>query len=238
MGRSTFEGPVLAGDNRFGPQRDVGGVLLTQYAFLDFSKTTPGTAGYAGGSSVFVTPNNIPNNIATIWTPQSGSYSTSGPTVATVPTADAAGTIYRGVSFLLPASSYLKSVEVDYIATPTDAATLTPNTIAYYCSNQFVTSATGAVYASIASNSASTVGRTTASFTASQYANVQSTLQDVQNIQPGNQPTWFSQVVITAAMTGNSVGSPTSGKLAFTISYVQADTNIGNSSTYPYGNFD
>jgi len=238
MGRSTFEGPVLAGDNRFGSQRDVGSVLLSQYAFLDFSVTTPGTAGYAGSSGVFVTPNNIPNNIATIWTPQSGSYSTNGPTAQAAPTSDAAGTIYRGVSFLLPAGSYLNSIEVDYIATPTDAATLTPNTIAYYCSNKFVTSSTGAVYASVASNSASTVGRTTASFTATQYANAQSTLQDVQNIQPGNQPTWFSQVVITAAMTGNSVGSPTSGKLAFTLRYIQADTNIGNSSTYPYGNFD
>jgi hypothetical protein len=238
MGRSTFEGPVLAGDNRFGPQRDVGSVLLSQYAFLDFSVTTPGTAGYAGGSGVFVTPNNIPNNIATIWTPQSGSYSTNGPTAQAAPTSDVAGTIYRGVSFLLPAGCYLNSLEVDYIATPTDAATLTPNTIAYYVSNKFVTSATGAVYASVASNSASTVGRTTATFTATQYANSQSTLQDVQNIQPGNQPTWFSQVVITAAMTGNSVGSPTSGKLAFTLRYIQADTNIGNSSTYPYGNFD
>ena len=89
MGRSTFEGPILSGDNRFGQQRDVGPVLLTQYAFLDFSKTTPGTAGYAGSSGVFVSPNNIPNNTGTIWTPQAGSYSANGPTVATAPTADA-----------------------------------------------------------------------------------------------------------------------------------------------------
>ena len=238
MGRSTFEGPILSGDNRFGPQRDVGPVLLTQYAFLNFASTTPGTLGYGGASTQFVTSNNIPNNTATIWVPQAGSYSTSGPTVATLPTADVAGTIYRGAVFLLPASSYLYNVSLDFIQNPVDAATLSPSTVACYVSNQFVTSSTGAVYASVASNTSTAIGRTIATYTATQYANCQSTLQDVQNIQPGNQPTWFSQVVITAAMTGNSVGAPISGKLAFTISYVQADTNIGNSSTYPYGNFD
>ena len=46
MGRSTFEGPVLSGDNRFGPQRDVGPVLLAQQAFLDFSVTSAGQTGY------------------------------------------------------------------------------------------------------------------------------------------------------------------------------------------------
>ena len=40
MGRSTFEGPILSGDNRFGPQRDVGPVLLAQQAFLDFAVTS------------------------------------------------------------------------------------------------------------------------------------------------------------------------------------------------------
>ena len=238
MGRSTFEGPILSGDNRFGQQRDVGPVLLTQYAFLDFSKTTAGTAGYAGSSGVFVSSNNIPNNIGTIWTPQAGSYSASGPTVATAPTADAAGTIYRGAVFLLPASSYLYNVSLDFIANPVDAATLSPSTVACYVSNQFVTSATGAVYASVASNTTTAIGRTTATYTATQYANCQATLQDVQNIQPGNQPTWFSQVVVTLGMTGNSWNAPVSGKFGITLQYAQADTNIGNSSTYPYGNFD
>ena len=44
MARSTFEGPILAGDNRFGPQRDVGYAKLIQQAFLDFAVTTPNTA--------------------------------------------------------------------------------------------------------------------------------------------------------------------------------------------------
>jgi len=63
-------------------------------------------------------------------------------------------------------------------------------------------------------------------------------LQDVQNIQPGQQPTWFSQVVVTLAMTGNSWNAPVAGKFGVTLRYLQADTNIGTSTTYPYGNFD
>ena len=95
MGRSTFEGPILAGDNRFGQQRDVGLAKLAQYANLVLTNTTAGTAGFGGSSGTFVSSNNIPNNIGTIWTPQSGVYSNTGPTVATAPTAtDAcAGTI-------------------------------------------------------------------------------------------------------------------------------------------------
>ena len=68
MARSTFEGPILSGDNRFGPQRDVGTVLLTQNAFLDFSVTTPGTLNYGGASGQFVSSNGIPNNICLLYT--------------------------------------------------------------------------------------------------------------------------------------------------------------------------
>ena len=51
MGRSTFEGPVLSGDNRFGPLRNVGYQRLSQNCILDFSATGgSGTANYAGGS--------------------------------------------------------------------------------------------------------------------------------------------------------------------------------------------
>jgi hypothetical protein len=236
MGRSTFEGPILSGDQRFGPQRDVGYALLSQVAYLDFSNTTPSTAGYSGSSKVFVTPNNIPNQAATIYNPQAGSYSAAGPTAATAPTADVAGTIYRGAVFNIPAGSYIQNVYLDYLSTPTDAATLTLSTIACYVSNNFATAS--GVYATIASNTSSAVGRTTASFSLGQYLNSQSTLQDVQNIQPGQQPTWFSQVVVTLAMSGNSANAPTSGKLQITLQYLQSDPNIGNGTTYPYGNFD
>jgi len=61
MGRSTFEGPILSGDQRFGPQRDVGSVILSQYVFMNFANTTSGTAGYGGGSGTFVDANGIPN---------------------------------------------------------------------------------------------------------------------------------------------------------------------------------
>ena len=85
MGRSTFEGPILSGDQRFGPQRDVGYTVLSQACFLDFSKTTAGQAGFAGSSGVFVTANNIPNQAATIYAPQSGAYSASGCLLYTSP---------------------------------------------------------------------------------------------------------------------------------------------------------
>ena len=233
MGRSTFDGPILSGDNRFGPQRDVGPVLLAQQAFLDFAVTSAGQAGYGGGSGVFVTSDNIPNQAATIWNPQSGAYSTNGPTVATAPTADASGTIYRGVSFLVPQSSNITDVIVDVGVLPTDG-TVTANSIQPYVSNKFAT-ATG-VYATMAAITSATRG--TATFVGTQLDYAYGTLQDVQNIQPGQQPTWFSQIVVTLKITNTSLTTPTSGQIAVTLKYAQQDMNIGNATTYPYGNFD
>ena len=233
MGRSTFEGPVLAGDNRFGQQRDVGTAELSQTINLNLLNNTPATAGYSGGSSVFASSNNIPNNIGTIWTPQAGAYSTSGPTVATVPTADSGSAVYRGAVFMLPQGCSMDQIFIDTVVVPTNtggAITVTP-----YISNNFATSA--GVYATAAAISA--VGRTQATYTATQYPNAFSTLQDVQNIQPGNQPTWFSQVVVTIAMTAASgLTTISAGNLIITIKYKQNDANIGNGTTYPYGNFD
>ena len=233
MGRSTFEGPILSGDNRFGPQRDVGPVLLAQQAFLDFAMTSAGQANYGGGSGVFVTSDNIPNQAATIWNPQSGAYSTNGPTVATAPTADASGTIYRGVSFLVPQGSNITDVIVDVGLLPTDG-TVTANSIQPYVSNKFAT-ATG-VYATMAAITSATRG--TATFVGTQLDYAYGTLQDVQNIQPGQQPTWFSQIVVTLKITNTSLTTPTSGQIAVTLKYAQQDMNIGNATTYPYGNFD
>ena len=233
MARSTFEGPILSGDNRFGPQRDVGTVLLTQSAFLDFSVTTPGTTNYGGASGQFVSSNGIPNNIGTIWTPQSGVFSNSGPTVASAPTADATGTNYRGAVFLIPANSNLIDVIIDQGTTPTDGTNAVTSTQPYI-SNNFATSA--GVYATSAAITAA--GRTSATYTATQLDNANGTLQDVQNIQPGQQPTWFSQVVVTLKMTVASLTSVNAGQFNITIRYTQADPNIGNATTYPYGNFD
>lgn len=233
MGRSTFEGPILSGDNRFGPQRDVGPVLLTQQAFLDFSVTTANTANFGGGSKVFVTSNNIPNNVATIYTPQNGVYSNSGPTAASAPTADTAGTIYRGAVFLIPQGSNITDVIVDVGLLPSDG-TVTANSIQPYVSNNFATS-TG-VYATMAAITSATRG--TATFVGTQLDYAFGTLQDVQNMQPGTQPTWFSQVVVTLKITNTSLVAPTTGQIAVTLKYAQQDMNIGNATTYPYGNFD
>jgi len=233
MGRSTFEGPVLAGDNRFGPQRDVGPVLLSQQAFLDFSVTSANTTNYGGGSGTFVTPNGIPNRAATIWTPQAGAYSTNGPTAASSPTADASGTIYRGAVFLLPQGSNITDVIVDVGVLPTDGS-VTANSIQPYVSNNFATSS--GVYATMAAITSATRG--TATFVGSQLVSSFGTLQDVQNLQPGTQPTWFSQVVVTLKITNTSLTTPTSGQIAVSLKYAQQDLNIGSSTAYPYGNFD
>jgi hypothetical protein len=233
MGRSTFEGPILAGDQRFGSQRNVGYTDLVQTALLDFSVTTANTANYGGGNKVFVNSNNIPNGVATIWTAQNGVYSNSGPTVAAAPTADTTGTIYRGVSFLIPAGSNITDVIVDVGTLPTDGTT-TANSIQPYVSNAFAT-ATG-VYATMAAITSATRG--TATYVGTQLPYASATLQDVQNIQPGNQPSWFSQVVVTLKITNTGLTAPTSGQIEVTLRYNQLDQNIGNTTTYPYGNFD
>ena len=197
MGRSTFDGPILSGDNRFGPQRDVGYAELVQQAFIDFAVTTPQTVGYSGGSGVFVTSNNIPNAAATIYTPQGGNYSSTGPTAASAPTADATGTVYRGVVFLIPQGSNITDVYVDVGTMPSDG-THTVTSIQPYISNNFAT--TTGVYGTMAA--ITSAGRGTATFTGTQLDYANGTLQDVQNLQPGTQPSWFSQVVVTVKMTG------------------------------------
>lgn len=233
MARSTFSGPILSGEQRFGPQRCVGSAELVQNAFLDFAITTPGTTNYGGASGVFVSSNNIPNNTGTIWTPQAGAYSTSGPTIASAPTADATGTNYRGAVFMLPYGTNLIDVIIEQGTTPTDG-THAVTSIQPYISNTFATS-TG-VYGTSAAITAA--GRTYATYTAAQLDNTNGTLQDVQNVQPGQQPTWFSQVVVTLALTATGLTSVNAGQVNVTLRYTQADYNIGSSTTYPYGNFD
>jgi len=236
MGRSTFEGPILSGDNRFGPVRDVGYTDLVQTALLDFSVTSAGT-NYGGGSGVFVASNNIPNSAATIYTPQSGVYSTNGPTKASAPTADATTLVYRGVVFYLPYSCNITDVILDIGTIPKDSAgtPLAVTAIQPYVSNNFATS-TG-VYATFANISSPAAQRYTATYVGSQLINSNATLQDFQNLQPGQQPSWFSQVVVTLAMTTTAAGL-SSGQVEVTLRYNQNDMNIGTSTTYPYGNFD
>jgi hypothetical protein len=237
MGRSTFDGPVLVGDNRFGPLRNVGFSDLVQTAFLDFSVTTNNTANYGGASGVFVNSNGIPNFAATIYTPQSGVFSNTGPTAATSPTADASTTVYRGAVFWLPYSSNLTDIILDIGTVPKDSqgTPVAVTAIQPYVSNTFATS-TG-VYATFANISSPAAQRYTGTFVGTQLVAANATNQDVQNLQPGQQPTWFSQVVVGLKMTTGAAGL-SSGQIEITIRYNPLDMNIGTSTTYPYGNFD
>jgi hypothetical protein len=60
MARSTFAGPILSGDARFGIIRDVGYTDLVQNCSIVLTNTTVATAGYSGGSGQFVQGNQIP----------------------------------------------------------------------------------------------------------------------------------------------------------------------------------
>ncbi|NBS68062.1 hypothetical protein EBT31_04000, partial [bacterium] len=97
MARSTFEGPVLSGTQRFGAFRNVGYTSLVQSATLNIANTTANTAGFGGSSGQFVDSNNIPNGPTTVYTP-----STSTTYTATSIPADSA-TVYRGFVAYLPA---------------------------------------------------------------------------------------------------------------------------------------
>ena len=222
MARATFEGPVLSGDNRFGPLRNVGYAVLSQSARLTLTNTTPFTPTYGGSSGVFVASNGIPNNPAVVYTPGTNSAATI--------TADSATALFRGAVFYLPVGSSIENVFIDTVAVPTNAGgaiTVTP-----YISNTFATSAgTIATAAAI-----SAVGRTTATFSAAQAPVAYSTSSDIPGVN-GNPN--MSQVVVTIAMTAASgLTTIDAGQLIVTIQYSQNDPNIGNTTTYPYGNFD
>jgi hypothetical protein len=233
MGRSTFEGPVLSGDNRFGPLRNVGYQRLSQNCILDFAATGgSGTANYAGGSGQFVSSNNIPNQAAVIYTPSGSVYP---PTVVT-PTADASTAIYRGAVFYLPINCQIESIVFDYITTIACTKT-TISSIALLVSNGFVTSSPTYGTATISStDSFGTTGRIATTYSATNLNNMLSTPADITT--GNNNPPQLSQVVCNLAIVGTGLSALTAGKFNIDINYVQDDNNIGNSTTYPYGNFD
>jgi len=240
MGRSTFSGPILSGSNRFGQQRDVGFTVLSQAITLDFSVSTAGATNYGGASGQFVSSISntafSANENATIFVPQSG-ITSANPTVS-APTADASGTNYRGAVFYLPINSSIQEVLIDNILQPTDG-THAVTGIQPYVSNNFATS-TG-VYATVGAITGSTVGRTAATFaTSAQSIAALATTADVQNIAWPNivDPAFFSQVVVTLALTVASLTTVNAGKLNVTIRYTQPDSTVGNNTTYPYGNVD
>ena len=232
MGRSTFEGPILSGDNRFGPLRNVGYARLSQNAVIDFSVTTgSGTAGYPGSSSQFVSSNGIANSPATIYTPSS----TVSPSVVATPTADASTAIYRGVAFYLPTGCQIESIVVDYIT----ALSLTSSALSavnIYVSNGFVTGSPTYGTVAIGTTTVGTAGRISTTYSAANLNSMLTTTTDI--LVPTNNPASLSQVVCTLAIVGTGLSALVGGKIAIDINYVQDDNNIGTSTAYPYGNFD
>lgn len=241
MARSTFEGPILSGNNRFSPFRNVGYTDLVQATTIVLTNSTNGTAGYAGGSGQFVNGNTVPNVNATVYTPSSSVY----PPVAATITADAgtagAGTLYRGMTFWLPYGSDINDFLIDTnVAITATGGTL--GTVTAKIGNAFDT----ATYGSI--TSVNTAGRNTIAQTGAQLLAANSTTGDITNPPAGGQGSGqyaglVSQVVITFAIpytggTGTTLPVITAGTITAAVRYTQLDANIGNSTTYPYGNFD
>ena len=229
MARSTFEGPVLSGTQRFGAFRNVGYTSLVQSATLNIANTTANTAGFGGSSGQFVDSNNIPNGYTTVYTP-----STSTTYTATSIPADSA-TVYRGYVAYLPAGSRINDIFVDIgVITTFTSGSLT--SVQINVSNDYVAATGTCTYAQTAVLTSPAVGRQSFNaFTATQLANQQSTSTDI--IQTNGEPP-LSQVVFTVASINGTNVAITGGTYYFTIRYTQPDGNIGTTTTYPYGNFD
>lgn len=232
MGRSTFEGPVLAGTNRFTPFRNVGSVELVQEGAVVLTNTTANTANYGGSSGQFVTPMQLyPNTAATVYTP---SASAATLTATSIP-ADSATQIYRGMVMYLPAGCSIQDILVDVGDIVTVAAgTLSTTTV--YVSNNYTAQGGTPTYA--ATGTISAAGRQSlATFTGTQLANQFSTSTDITAQAAGVSGVNFSQLVFTISIAGTSMTSISAGTLYFTVRYLQVD-NTGNATTYPYGNVD
>ncbi len=229
MARSTFDGPILSGTNRFGPFRNVGYASLVQSAALNIANTTANTAGFGGSSGVFVDSNGIPNAATSVYTP-----STSPTLTVTSIPADSA-TVYRGFVAYLPAGSRINDILVDIgVVTTFTSGTLT--SVQINVSNNYVAAAGTCTYAQTAVLTSPAVGRQSFNaFTATQLANQQSTSTDI--VQANGEPN-LSQVVFTVASINGTNVAITGGTYYFTIRYTQPDGNIGTTTTYPFGNFD
>jgi hypothetical protein len=244
MARSTFEGPILQGNNRFGPLRNVGYVESVLSLFLDFTNVTPGTAGYSGATSQFVCSNGIPNTNATIYT---GGAGTTFPPVAVTPTADTASLLYRGGVIFVPFGSIIRDIIVDIPA----VQTLTTGTVTgmqVLVSNGFTAAAGTARYLTLGSTSTTfTAGRQnlTSQYSVTQLANLLAGTTGDVAIPPGPNTdpngTQMSQVVVTLATTVSGADGAipfTAGRYNVIVRYTQPDPNIGSTTAYPFGNFD
>jgi hypothetical protein len=230
MARSTFSGPILAGDSRFGPVRNVGYANMVQSIQMNFANTGGnGTAGYPGGSGNFVNGNLIPNVNSPVYTQSATAYP---PTVATI-TADAATTVYRGAVMYLPTGSQIIDLIVEVgTGVGTSGASLTAATV--NVGNQFNGTQYGTSSLTVSTNA----------ITAGTYAvttnadNLWATTADFTNPTGVVEPSTFSQVVFSLVLTGTGTPAPNAGTVYFTARYKQLDGNIGTTTAYPYGNFD
>jgi hypothetical protein len=247
MARSTFEGPILSGDNRFGPLRNVGYTSLVQDCSLVLTNTSNGTAGYAGGSGQFVNGNGIPNVNATVYTPSSSVFPPAAATITADSVSTTTGTLYRGCVFYLPYGSTINDILIDTnVLIALDSGSTTVSTVTAKIGNAFNTT----TYGNITSVNGS-AARNTVAQTGAQLLACNSTTGDITNPPSqyggggGTSPysSLLSQVVVTFTIpyTGGTSGVLavlTGGTLNVAIRYTQLDANIGNTTTYPYGNFD
>jgi hypothetical protein len=240
MGRATFEGPILSGDSRFGPLRNVGYADLAQETSIVLTNVTNATAGYGGVSGQFVNGNGIPNTNAVVYTPSSSTY----PPVAATITADAGssgtGTLYRGIVFYLPYGSNINDFLIDTnVAITATGGTL--GTVTAKIGNAF----NDTTYGSITTVNAA-AARNTITQTGAQLLACNSTTGDITISNPPGTSQYsslMSQVVVTftipyTAGSGTTLPVITAGTITAALRYTQLDANIGNSTTYPYGNFD
>jgi hypothetical protein len=239
MARSTFEGPVLAGGNRFGPLRNVGYMDLVQDANIVLTNTTNNTASYGGISGQFVNANGIPNSGATVYTP-STAYPPTAATITADTVSTTTGTLYRGVVMYLPVGCSIGDILIDTnVAITLDNGTV--GTVTGKIGNNFNTT----TYGSITTMNAAT-GRNTVAQTGAQLLSCTSTTSDVViSPNPGadTNSSVLSQVVLTITIPYTAGVSAvlsviTAGTFNMIVRYTQPDNNIGTTAAYPYGNFD
>ena len=223
MGRSTFDGPILSGDNRFGALRNVGYTDLIQQEFIDLTVTNPALLNYGGASTQFVQNTTGRGLPGTIWTPSTSLIWPANAPV--VPTADTASLIYRGYVLWIPAGADLNDVLIDCAVVPT-ASGGSVTGVVVNVGNTF----NGAQYWNTASFTA--IGRQAPSgLTAAQIqAQNAPTTDIVLPSQPG-----LSQIVFTIAITGTTMGAITAGQFNLALRYNQGDVQLGGTG-YPYGN--
>lgn len=232
MARATFEGPILAGTNRFVPFRNVGSAGLVQNGAMTLTNTTAGTANYGGSSQQYVAPLQLyPNTNVTVYTP---STTATTLTATTIP-ADTSSQIYRGMVMYLPAGCSIQDIFVDCgVATAVASGSISTTTV--YVSNNYTVQGGTPTYASTGNITAA--GRQSLStFTATNLSNQFSTSTDITAQAAGVSGVNLSQLVFTISIAGTSMTTLSAGVLYFTVRYTQTDV-VGNATTYPYGNVD